>query len=139
MGVDMKETKRKMDIALNLVKTGLSISKACDKVGVSRRNFYYHVDPETLVKARRASADACFDEMARLEEECLESKLDPAIFRAVTANMQWRLGRINPVKYANNAKVDHVSSDNSMSPKPVLDISSLSYGEVLELVDKVFV
>ena len=65
------------------IASGLSVRKACEAHGVKLSTFVQNVDGEQYARARDLQADAHFEEMADLEEDCRRGDLDPHVFRAM--------------------------------------------------------
>ena len=87
--------------------SGMSVRKACDKHNVLPSTFVQSVDAEQYARARDAQADAHFEEMADLEEQCREGLLDPQTFRALLDSRKWRLARMRPTVYGDKMAVEN--------------------------------
>lgn len=112
-----ESTKKKIQKVLALMAGGQSVRKSCADAEISCSTFLKYVDGEQYARARDAQADAQFDEMVDLEEQCRDGLLDPQAFRALLDSRKWRLARMRPKLYGDRATVDHTSSDGSFSPK----------------------
>ena len=89
------------------IASGLSVRKACEAHGVKLSTFIEHVDGEQYARARDLQADAHFEEMADLEEDCKRGDLDPHVFRAMMESRKWRLARMRPRKYGDRVEVEN--------------------------------
>ena len=94
------------------ISSGRSVRKSCELVGVPVPTFLKNVDRDQYARARDAQADAHFDEMTELEEQCRSGELDPAAFRALLDSRKWRLARMRPKIYGDKS----TGSDGSMTP-----------------------
>lgn len=133
MNVKCDETQ--IEKVLAYIRSGKSVRKSCELVGVPVPTFLKNVDGDQYARARDAQADAHFDEMTELEEECRSGELDPAAFRALLDSRKWRLARMRPKLYGDKATVDMTSSDGSMSHTPavVIDFSGMTPESINEL------
>jgi hypothetical protein len=114
------------------ISSGRSVRKSCELVGVPVPTFLKNVDGDQYARARDAQADAHFDEMTELEEQCRSGELDPAAFRALLDSRKWRLARMRPKIYGDKSTVDMTSSDGSMTQGPavVIDFSGMSPDDI---------
>ena len=122
------QTRAKVQNVLDLVGEGMSVMQACARAGLARSVFLKYVSRDEYARARDAQADAHFDEMADLEEQCRAGILDPQAFRALLDSRKWRLARMRPKIYGDKSAVDLTSSDGSMTQAPavVIDFSGMS-------------
>ena len=99
--------KTKYKAVLADIASGLSVRKACEAHGVKLSTFIEHVDREQYARARDLQADAHFEEMADLEEDCKRGDLDPQAFRALLDSRKWRLARMRPAVYGDKMAVEN--------------------------------
>lgn len=102
-----KADTSKYKIILADIASGLSVRAACKKSNVELPTFLKHVDGEQYARARSAQADAHFEEMADLEEQCRQGSLDPQAFRALLDSRKWRLARMRPSVYGDKTSIEH--------------------------------
>lgn len=126
------QTRAKVQKVLDLVSEGMSVTQACARSGLARSVFLKYVNRNEYAYARDAQADAHFDEMTELEEQCRSGELDPAAFRALLDSRKWRLARMRPKIYGDKSTVDMTSSDGSMTQAPavVIDFSGMSPDDI---------
>jgi len=91
---------------LDIVSTGISTRKACEKVGIPLSTFQKHVDRGQYARAREDCADRQFEEMEDLEEDCRQGKIAPDVFRVTMDSRKWRLARMRPRVYGDKQSVD---------------------------------
>lgn len=121
---DRKITPEMFDAVLAEISTGISVVKACEAVGVNRNTFKAMAqESEELhtkyAHARVRCADSQFEKIEELEQELQDGEIDHQTYRALMDSMKWRLARMKPQSYGDAKKVDHVSSDKSMSPNKI--------------------
>lgn len=107
MPVKAKDWSKQINKALESIADGESVTKSCEKAGITKANFLKLVDGDRYARARDAQADAQFADMDDKERECLNGKIDPQVFRAAMDVRKWRLARMHPVRYGDRAQVDH--------------------------------
>ena len=98
-------TRDRIAKVLSLIANGESVRAACKKAGIDRSVFLNHVDGEQYARARDAQADTHFAGLVDLEAQCLDRKLDPQRFKAVLDSMKWRLARMKPQVYSEQARL----------------------------------
>ena len=101
------------------IASGLSVRKACEAHGVKLSTFVQNVDGEQYARARSAQADAHFEEMADLEEQCRQGLLDPHVFRAMMDSRKWRLARMRPRKYGDRVAMEHSGTIATMTQEQI--------------------
>jgi hypothetical protein len=118
---------------LNLVADGLSVTKACEKVGVTRRLFYDRLkEHEDLrynyARAIELRADRIFDDILLIADETSSDKRSVNDEKEVTDNeaiqrsklrvdaRKWVLSRMNPKKYGDRLNVDHDAENKGNPP-----------------------
>lgn len=140
--MNRRETKAanavKIAEALGLIREGKSVRKACEAAGIAMKVFLERVDGEQYARARDAQADAHFYEMAELEEQCKSGDLDPQAFRALLDSRKWRLARMRPKVYGDSSRLDLTSSDRSMTPTPMVDLSGFTPEQLADLARAAF-
>lgn len=92
--------------ALALISDGNSVRWSCIEAGIDKATFLRNVDANQYARARDACADAQFEDMADLEQDCLNEKLKPDVFRVVMDSRKWRLARMRPRVYGDKQSVD---------------------------------
>lgn len=112
-----ESTKEKIQKVLALMAEGQSVRKSCADAEIPRSTFLKFVDGDQYARARDAQADAHFDGLIELEEQCRDGLLDPQAFRALLDSRKWRLARMRPKLYGDRATLDHTSSDGSFAQK----------------------
>lgn len=119
LGVCManESTKEKIQKVLTLMAEGQSLRKSCADAEIPKTVFLENVESDQYARARDAQADAHFDGLIELEEQCRDGVLDPQAFRALLDSRKWRLARMRPKLYGDRATVDHTSSDGSFAQK----------------------
>ena len=111
--------KTKYKAVLADIASGLSVRKACEAHGVKLSTFIEHVDREQYARARDLQADAHFEEMADLEEDCKRGDLDPQAFRALLDSRKWRLARMRPKKYGERVAMEHSGTIATMTQEQI--------------------
>jgi hypothetical protein len=118
---------------LNLVADGLSVTKACEKVGVTRRLFYDRLkEHEDLrynyARAIELRADRIFDDILLIADETSSDKRSVNDEKEITDNeaiqrsklrvdaRKWVLSRMNPKKYGDRLNVDHDAENKGNPP-----------------------
>ena len=101
------------------IASGLSVRAACKKSNVELPTFLKHVDGEQYARARSAQADAHFEEMADLEEQCRQGLLDPQAFRALLDSRKWRLARMRPSVYGDKTAIEHSGTIATMTQEQI--------------------
>jgi len=118
---------------LNLVADGLSVTKACEKVGVTRRLFYDRLkEHEDLrynyARAIELRADRIFDDILLIADETSGDKRSVNDEKEITDNeaiqrsklrvdaRKWVLSRMNPKKYGDRLNVDHDAENKGNPP-----------------------
>lgn len=132
------KTRAKIQRALELIGDGRSVTQACKEVGIARSVFLDKVERDRYARARDAQADVHFHEMADLEEQCRSGKLDPQAFRALLDSRKWRLARMRPKVYGDISRLDLTSSDRSMTPAPIFDLSGCTPEQLADLARAAF-
>jgi hypothetical protein len=92
--------------ALERIAAGESVRKACELAEIAMTSFLRNVDADQYARARDAQADHHFNEMAELEERCLNGGMDPHAYRAAMDTRKWRLARMKPAVYGDKLGVD---------------------------------
>lgn len=85
-------------------------------------------------RARETGADVLLDEMEDIEDRTLGGELDHRAANVVLSSKQWRASKLAPKKYG--ARIDHTSSDKSMSPSSGMSELANMTDEELELYEK---
>jgi len=94
-----KPDTSKIDSVLAIMREGNSLRSACKQVGIPVVTFLDNVPAEQYARAREASADRQFEEMADLEEQCRNGEIPPDVFRVTMDARKWRLARMRPRVY----------------------------------------
>ena len=94
-------TPEHIQTVFNLVCCGDTVAKACKQVGISDSGFHNHVSKDPDLSSRYESVrvlqvDYHLEKLERLERAVLDGTLSAEVFRSVSRNMIWRLGKLHP-------------------------------------------
>jgi len=111
------------EIGEDLGITGAAVFARCTKSTELQRRYWLAVESSTAV----------------LEAELLEVARDAAYRdskagRVHASTLQWILSKRNPHRYSEQLRLDHQSTDRSMSPTEAIDASKLSDTALAELM-----
>lgn len=119
-------TTDQFDTINEYLSTGLSLTKACAKLGVSTSSYYKYLQKTANSELEYARARAVYIESRRSEiEELLDKcenelkKCDPKISNALASNyreriraIEWELSRLLPKKYGD--RLDLTTAGNEL-------------------------
>lgn len=88
---------------------------------------------EQYARAREAQADALFDEIIDIADNSDNESVQVAKLR-IDAR-KWMAGKLKPKKYGDSSRIDHTSSDGSMSPPDATEAANRIAG-LLALAEK---
>lgn len=109
---------------LAILTMGGSRNIAADYVGVGHGTLHEHI-----------ARDAEFSErIKRAESECQRLHLERLHLAEPWQASAWMLERKWPNEFGRRERVDHTSSDGSMTPKSALDVSKLSTSALAEIL-----
>lgn len=72
---------------------------------------------EQYASAREAAGYAHADGIIEIVESLQQEKLEPQVAKVMMDGLKWAAERMAPKAHSSQQKVDHTSSDGSMSPK----------------------
>lgn len=107
---------------------GESLKAICADEGMPSRSsvFRWLGDPDksmdhfraSYARAREASADADADSISDIAGQVLQGLVEPNAARVAIDALKWAAGKRKPKVYGD--KIDHTSSDGTMTPKPTI-------------------
>lgn len=129
----LKNKEEKIARTLELISGGESVKRACELVGIARPTFLENVGSDNYARARECCADVHFDGLLELADKVEHGEIDPQAARVAADIKKWNLARMKPKSYGDSSKVDHTSSDGSMSPSRVVDLGERTTDELMEM------
>lgn len=100
-----------------LIMVGTSLRSICaDESMPDRSSIYRWLTANSgfatkYAHARARQADYLFDEMAEIEDETQNQRLDPAAARAILGSKQWRAAKLAPKKYGDFQRTEISGAD----------------------------
>ena len=106
-------SKLKIARVLERIAQGASLNTACAEAGLCPSLFLREADPALYTQAQALYADLIFDELASLEEKCLDGDLNPTALRAILDCRKWRLARLRPDIYGERSSSENPGPDTA--------------------------
>lgn len=86
------------------------------------------------MRAREAAGFSHADSIVDIVNQVGGGQLEPNAAKAMMDGLKWAAERMASKHHAPNQKIDHTSSDGSMTPSPAIDTSGLSDETLSELM-----
>lgn len=124
---------------LEELMSGKSMRQVCDMEGMPHRMTvirWMAEDKEFATKCARAreiQADTIEEDMADIEDEVLQGRIDPAAARVVLSSKQWRASKMAPKKYGDKVTLAG-DKENPLQVEQTLDVSKLSTAALTEIL-----
>lgn len=128
------EMKSRVDKVCEMVSGGETLRAIGEAMGFSAGTILGWISDskefsEQYARAREAAADLFESDILHRAKNIA----DPAAARVEIDALKWVAARRAPKRYGD--RVNHVSDDGSMTPKPAIDVSGLSDATLKELMD----
>lgn len=101
----------------DLIMVGKSLRTICsDEIMPDRSSIYRWLNANAgfatkYAHARAMQADYLFDEMAEIEDDTQNQRLDPAAARAILGSKQWRAAKLAPKKYGDRVDIGNAGGE----------------------------